>query len=169
MAFDATRAKSIFLAASEISDPAERNDYLNRECGDDADLRGRVVALLRANEAVPQSEEESHYPTRGLVSSDPPTGTVGADSARPTADPSFKDEHSGTVVAGKYTLVELIGEGGMGSVWRARQTEPVRRFVAVKLIKVGMDSRQVLMRFEAERQDVALMDHPNIAKDVDRG
>jgi hypothetical protein len=73
------------------------------------------------------------------------------------------------LVAGKYTLVEVIGEGGMGAVWRARQTEPVKRFVAVKLIKPGMDSKQVLARFEAERQALALMDHPNIAKVLDGG
>ena len=77
--------------------------------------------------------------------------------------------HADEVIAGKYTLVEPIGEGGMGAVWRARQTEPVRRYVAVKLIKAGMDSRQVVARFEAERQALALMDHPNIARVFDGG
>ncbi len=75
----------------------------------------------------------------------------------------------GTVIAGKYTLVELIGEGGMGSVYLARQTEPVRRDVAVKLIKAGADSRSVVARFEAERQALALMDHPHIARVYDGG
>ena len=75
----------------------------------------------------------------------------------------------GTVIAGKYKLIELIGEGGMGSVWRAQQTEPVKRFVAVKLIKTGMDSKAVLARFEAERQALAVMDHPNIARILDGG
>ncbi|HKB42379.1 MAG TPA: serine/threonine-protein kinase, partial [Gemmataceae bacterium] len=77
-------------------------------------------------------------------------------------------EGSGTVI-GPYKLVERIGEGGMGEVWMAQQTEPVRRMVALKLIKLGMDSRAVLARFEAERQALALMDHPNIAKVFDAG
>src|SRR5262249_7326998 len=70
---------------------------------------------------------------------------------------------------GRYKLLEAIGEGGMGAVWRAQQTEPVKRQVAVKLIKAGMDSKQVLARFEAERQALALMDHPNIARVLDAG
>ena len=73
------------------------------------------------------------------------------------------------MIAGRYKLVEEIGEGGMGAVWVAEQTEPVKRIVAVKLIKAGMDSQAVLARFEAERQALALMDHPNIAKVLDAG
>jgi serine/threonine protein kinase/tetratricopeptide (TPR) repeat protein len=88
-------------------------------------------------------------------------------NAGATAD--YPNQQAGMVIAGKYTLVEVIGEGGMGSVWRAKQTEPVKRFVALKLIKAGMDSKQVLARFEAERQALALMDHPNIAKVLDGG
>jgi len=102
----------------------------------------------------------------------PPDGgtrTFGSAAHSPTADHPSKDEHAGAVIADKYTLVEPIGEGGMGSVWRAKQTEPVKRFVAVKLIKAGMDSKQVLARFDAERQALALMDHPNIAKVLDGG
>ena len=75
----------------------------------------------------------------------------------------------GVVIAGRYTLQEKIGEGGMGEVWVAKQTEPVKRKVALKLIKTGMDSRAVLQRFEQERQALALMDHPNIAKVLDGG
>jgi serine/threonine protein kinase len=82
---------------------------------------------------------------------------------------SVAEETVGTVIAGKYKLLERIGEGGMGSVWMAQQTEPVKRHVAVKLIKSGMDSKQVLARFEAERQALAVMDHPNIAKILDGG
>src|SRR5262249_10025585 len=77
-------------------------------------------------------------------------------------------EAPGTVI-GSYKLLEPIGEGGMGTVWMAQQTEPVRRLVALKLIKAGMDSRQVIARFEAERQALALMDHPNIARVFDAG
>src|SRR5207302_2352731 len=78
-------------------------------------------------------------------------------------------ESAGAVLAGRYKLLEAIGEGGMGAVWMAQQTEPVKRLVAVKLIKAGMDSKSVLARFEAERQALALMDHPNIAKVLDAG
>jgi eukaryotic-like serine/threonine-protein kinase len=85
-------------------------------------------------------------------------------SHHPTTDPE-----AGTILAGKYRLSERIGEGGMGSVWVAHQSEPVKRKVAVKLIKPGMDSKQVLARFEAERQALAVMDHPNIAKVLDGG
>src|SRR5262249_28496839 len=121
-----------------------------------------------------------------------PTGTTGTfepEPARPeekaTADlgpgeatGTFGDTASagggvatppGAVVAGRDTPVEVIGEGGMGSVFLASQTEPVRRQVAVKLIRSGMDSRTVLARFEAERQALALMDHPNIARIYDGG
>ncbi len=78
-------------------------------------------------------------------------------------------EGAGTVVAGRYKLLECVGEGGMGAVWSAQQTAPVKRFVAVKLIKAGTDSKGVLARFEAERQALAVMDHPNIAKILDGG
>ncbi len=94
-------------------------------------------------------------------------GTVGGDGTHlrpPAAEPS-----AGTVIDGKYKLTEVVGEGGMGSVWVANQTEPVRRKVAVKLIKAGMDSKQVLARFDMERQALAVMDHPNIAKVLDGG
>src|SRR5262249_5328751 len=77
-------------------------------------------------------------------------------------------ENSGTVI-GPYKLIEQIGEGGMGTVWMAQQTEPVKRLVALKLIKAGMDSRQAIARFEAERQALAVMDHPNIARVLDGG
>ena len=77
-------------------------------------------------------------------------------------------ESPGTVI-GPYKLLEPIGEGGMGTVWMAEQTDPVKRRVAVKVVKEGMDSRQVLARFEAERQALALMEHPNIAKVLDAG
>ena len=85
------------------------------------------------------------------------------DAARPKA------EQIGTLIAGRYKLLEEIGEGGMGAVWVAEQTQPVKRKVAVKLIKAGMDSKSVLARFEAERQALALMDHPHIAKVLDGG
>jgi eukaryotic-like serine/threonine-protein kinase len=159
MAFDPARAKSLFLAAADLAVPAERAAYLDRACGEEAELRARVEALLRANDASPLSESEPAERT----------GNYAPDAPVPTTDYPRRDEQAGTVIAGKYTLVERIGEGGMGSVWRARQTESVKRYVAVKLIKAGMDSKQVLARFDAERQALALMDHPNIAKVLDGG
>ena len=92
----------------------------------------------------------------------------GGDSGT-TAHFPGKDERVGAILGGKYKLIEEIGEGGMGSVYMAQQTEPVKRLVAVKVIKAGMDSKAVLARFEAERQALAMMDHPNIAKVLDAG
>jgi serine/threonine protein kinase/tetratricopeptide (TPR) repeat protein len=146
------------LFEQALSRPAtEREGFLTRECPDPV-LRARVMALLAANAAQspidPRSDDTAQPPPRPID-----TGSYHSESA----------ESAGTVIAGKYTLVEPIGEGGMGSVWRAKQTEPVKRFVAIKLIKAGMDSRQVLARFDAERQALAMMDHPNIAKVLDGG
>ncbi|HJZ55591.1 MAG TPA: serine/threonine-protein kinase, partial [Gemmataceae bacterium] len=169
MPVDPARAKSLFLAASELANPAERAAYLKRECGGDADLRARVEALLRANDASPLPEPGVADATAAFVPEEPATARCGADASAPTSDYPGKDEQAGAVIGGKYTLVEPIGEGGMGAVWRAKQSEPVRRYVAVKLVKPGMDSRQVLARFEAERPALAVMDHPNIAKVLDGG
>ncbi|MGL4551076.1 MAG: serine/threonine-protein kinase, partial [Gemmataceae bacterium] len=152
MAIDPARAKSLFLAASDLSDPADRAAYLDRECPD-AGLRARVEALLAADAA----------------------GSDGATGTQPPAGPPLTVDHAGpaaragTALAGKYRLVEEIGAGGMGTVWLAQQSEPVKRKVAVKLIKAGMDSESVLARFDAERQALAVMDHPNIAKVLDGG
>src|SRR5262245_48956198 len=146
MAPDPARAKSIFLAASDMADPAERAAFLDRECGDNNALRVRVEALLRA---------DATGPVGASATVTPPT------DSGPTADRPAPDERVGTVIAGRYKLIEAVGEGGMGTVWMAQQTEPVKRAVAVKVIKAGMDSKTVLARFEAERQALALMDHPN--------
>ncbi len=171
MAIDAGRAKSLFLAASDMPDAAERAAYLGRECGSDAELRDRVEALLGANDAspLPPAESGDATATHAVPLAAPGKGTYSPDRLPKTEDYSDPTSHVGAVIAGKYVLVERIGEGGMGSVWRAKQTDPVKRFVAVKLIKAGMDSKQVLARFEAERQALALMDHPNIAKVLDGG
>lgn len=151
MTVDSARAKSIFLAASELPSPAQRAEYLERQCGSDGPLRARVEALLRAHDAADSNDNllsgEAYEVTRDAPAS----------------------LNAGTMVGGRYKLLESIGEGGMGSVWVAEQKEPVKRKVAVKLIKPGMDSAQVLARFEVERQALALMDHPNIAKVYDGG
>ncbi len=155
MPVDAKRAQQIFLAALEAASPAERAAVLDRECAGDMVLRSRVETLLRAH-------DEPDGPL------DRPAAE-GATGPVPAADPAGPIDGVGSVLAGRYKLLEAIGEGGMGSVYMAQQTEPVRRLVAVKVIKAGMDSRQVLARFEAERQALALMDHPNIAKVLDAG
>jgi serine/threonine protein kinase len=95
--------------------------------------------------------------------------TDGIDDSRPASSKGSGPERRGTTLGGRYKLLENIGEGGMGSVWVAEQQQPVKRRVAIKLIKAGMDSKQVLARFEAERQALAVMDHPNIAKVFDGG
>ncbi len=140
----------IFKAAVKLS-PEHRTAYLDGACGTNHELRREVESLLKAHDQ-PGPFLQSHI-------------------ARTTAtvdDPPFM-EIPGTVIAGRYKLLEAIGEGGMGTVWVAEQTQPVRRKVALKLIKAGMDSKSVLARFEAERQALAVMDHPNIAKVLDGG
>ncbi len=142
--------RSIFIAALEKDDPTERAAYLEEACADDVLLRARIERLLKAH------EPGDSFLERG------PAVLDATDNDEPIA------EHAGTVI-GPYKLIEQIGEGGMGSVWMAQQTDPVKRLVAVKLIKAGMDTRQVIARFEAERQALALMDHPNIARVLDGG
>jgi serine/threonine protein kinase/tetratricopeptide (TPR) repeat protein len=134
--------KSIFLAALDQASPEERAAYLDTACGDDHQLRAAVEALLAAYERLPAP------------------ATVAA--ARPAG------ESPGAWI-GPYKLLQQIGEGGMGTVFMAEQTQPVQRKVALKVIKAGMDSRQVIARFEQERQALALMDHPHIARVLDAG
>jgi serine/threonine protein kinase/tetratricopeptide (TPR) repeat protein len=145
----------LFLVLREISDPMERVEFLESQ-GVAPELRARIDALLSA-------ETQYQSPLDCLDDVEPRYVVL------PIQRTSLNDGASQPMIAGKYALLEVIGEGGMGSVWRAQQTEPVKRFVAVKLIKAGMDSKQVLARFEAERQALALMDHPNIAKVLDGG
>jgi eukaryotic-like serine/threonine-protein kinase len=158
MAVSARRTKDVFVAALEQEDPAARQAFLDRECADDPELRKRLDVLLQAHDAP------ASVLSRPFAEIAPETFR-----ALPTvALPAIK-ETSGVVLAGRYKLVEEIGEGGMGTVWLAHQQEPVKRLVAVKLIKPGMDSKAVLARFEAERQALALMDHANIARVLDAG
>src|SRR3954449_4330450 len=141
----------IFCAALELESQAARAAFLDRVCGD-TELRRRVERLL----AVDARGGDFLEAPAAM-----PTATVDG-NARPDV------EEPGTVI-GPYKLLEPIGEGGMGTVYMAEQVEPVRRRVALKLIKPGMDSKQVVARFEAERQALAMMDHPNIAKVHDAG
>ena len=147
---DASAAEAIFNAALAFS-AAERGAYLAGACGDNLSLRQRVEALLRAHEAPP-----------GFLPEQPDA------APRSTIFITPISEAAGTVI-GRYKLLQQIGEGGCGVVYMAEQQEPVRRRVALKVIKLGMDTKQVIARFEAERQALALMDHPNIAKVLDAG
>ncbi len=159
MAIDAVRVKQLFLAASDFADVAERAAFLALECKGDAELLSRVEALLRANDAAPMPLTSDEDASRQKA----PERTGRTEFfGDPTAS-------VGSMLAGKYKLIQEIGEGGMGSVYVAQQIEPVKRSVAVKVIKAGMDSRAVLARFEAERQALAMMDHPNIARVLDAG
>ncbi len=157
--------------------PEERAAFLEQACEGRAELLAAALALLAAHEKSGNILDRPPDPTTvSRLGLDQPAATLdetpGPDdasaAATETADYPTKSE-VGTVIAGRYTLQEKIGEGGMGEVWAAKQTEPVKRRVALKLIKTGMDSRAVLQRFEQERQALAMMDHPNIAKVLDGG
>src|SRR2546427_1623206 len=145
MADPSNREKEIFEQALDITPTEERLRFLTSACGKDAALLTRVQALLRADESG-----ESFLPEQ-------PKAAVVAITEKP-----------GDRI-GRYKLLQQIGEGGCGVVYMAEQTESVRRRVALKVIKLGMDTKQVIARFEAERQALALMDHPNIAKVLDAG
>ena len=142
--------KAIFDVARRIESEESRQQYLRHVCGDDHALLERLVALMHVHDQ-PGSFLESP-----LV------------DAAATIEQSGSVEQVGTMI-GPYQLLEQIGEGGMGVVYLATQQEPVRRQVALKVIKPGMDSKQVVSRFEADRQALALMDHPSIARVFDAG
>ena len=160
MPADPRRVKELFAAALDLPAPTDRAAFLDRECGD-PDLRLRLDALLRAHDH-PESALDRPLASPAATGPFAPAGTL-------TPNHAGRTESAGTLIAGRYKLLESIGEGGMGEVWVADQLEPIRRRVALKLIKPGMDSKTVLARFEAERQALALMDHPNIAKVLDAG
>jgi eukaryotic-like serine/threonine-protein kinase len=148
--------RDVFIAALQNEDPTERQAYLDEACARQPELRRQVEQLLRLYEGA------------GSFLEAPAAETATTGALPDTDDPASRGEAAGAGI-GPYKLIEQIGEGGMGTVWMAQQTEPVKRLVAVKLIKAGMDSKQVIARFEAERQALALMDHPNIARVLDAG
>jgi len=142
-------AEEIFNKAIELSDSAEQAEYLDRACAGNDKLRAEVDALLKWHEEAGDFLE---------VPPVDPDLTVQTSAV----------EGSGTVI-GRYKLLEKVGEGGMATVYMAEQKRPIRRRVALKIIKLGMDTKQVIGRFEAERQALAMMDHPNVAKVLDAG
>src|SRR5262245_52184449 len=145
MSGNPSREESLFDAAL-ARPPAQRREFLAQACADDAELLDQVLALLAEHEGE-----------------DNPI-----DAAAPEPLKILRDEYLGNRI-GRYKLLQTIGEGGCGVVYLAEQEEPVRRRVALKVIKLGMDTKAVIARFEAERQALAMMDHPNIAKALDAG
>src|SRR5262245_57366370 len=143
----ASKVKRIFVEASELP-PEQRSAFLDRQCAGDAQLRQAVEVLLAADQRA------------------------GSFLAGPTSNPDdvATSLHATDVMPshiGPYRIVQELGEGGFGTVYMAEQEHPVRRMVALKIIKLGMDTRRVIARFEAERQALAMMDHPNIARVFD--
>ncbi|MBL9135093.1 MAG: serine/threonine protein kinase [Verrucomicrobiales bacterium] len=147
------REAALFVAAlAKTSD--ERPRFLDDACAGDPDLRRRLEARLIAHPIVPNPSADPEVPT--------------SDGATTLEYSPVVDEVAGQML-GRYKLLEKLGEGGFGTVWAAEQREPVKRRVALKIIKLGMDTKQVVARFEAERMALAIMDHPSIAKVLDAG
>lgn len=142
--------EKIFNAAIEKKSDKERSAYLDGACHNNPDLRSRVEKLIKAHKAAGSFLHESLTITASTLDTPP------------------NIEQPGMVI-GRYKLLQQIGEGGFGVVYMAEQRHPIRRRVALKIIKLGMDTKQVVARFEAERQALAMMDHPNIAKVFDAG
>jgi WD40 repeat protein/serine/threonine protein kinase len=147
------REEQIFDRAMALDSKEDREAYLDEACAGDGDLRRRVNELVKAGKAA---EARAFLASRNSPEGEPsPSGQVHTEAPEDTI--------------GHYKLLQKIGEGGFGIVFMAEQTEPLRRRVALKVIKLGMDTRQVIARFEAERQALAMMDHPNIARVLDAG
>jgi hypothetical protein len=168
-------AKDIFNDALELS-PRDRAEFLARACDGDPELRQRVLNLLAVHDSgadfLAAATVDPRQPAFASEA-DAPLVQAALDEGGPVLGSTpgeRRAEFDGLDARiGPYKLLERIGEGGFGTVYLAEQTEPVRRRVAVKVIKLGMDTRQVIARFEAERQALAMMDHPNIARVLDAG
>src|SRR5712692_932930 len=193
MPHDPTHVEALTAAALGKATAAERAAYLEGACAGDEDLRARVKAMLHARleagaapniaapgQGVSDAPASPREPRGGAEAEKPLDPAVPEEAATPSgghlgsafggqAQPPRTSTESRATRIGPYKLLQRLGEGGMGSVWMAEQTGPVRRKVALKVIKPGMDSANVLARFEAERQALALMDHANIAKVFDAG
>jgi serine/threonine protein kinase len=157
-----SREEELFDAARKLDDPAQREGYLERVCDGDPNLRQRVETLLSVRSHAEDLFAECISALR--TSADHAESSAAArDLAR-----GCEEEQPGARL-GHYKIVQKIGEGGCGAVYMAEQEKPMRRLVALKVIKLGMDTRAVIARFDAERQALAMMDHPNIAKVLDAG
>lgn len=152
------KANDLFLLAVTLAETEQRVAFLDSACDGDVELRRQVEALLSASAQASSLLEKPAADLGHTQVYQPGDGQQAASLEGP-----------GTLLSGRYRLLEVLGEGGMGTVYIAEQIEPVRRQVALKIVKAGMDSKQVVARFEAERQALALMDHPNIARVLDAG
>jgi serine/threonine protein kinase len=157
-----SREEELFDAARNLDDPAQREEFLKRACDGDPDLRERVQTLLSVHNHAEELFTECISALR--TSADSPASTAAARGL----ERGFEEEQPGAQI-GSYKILQKIGEGGCGAVYMAEQEKPMRRLVALKVIKLGMDTRSVIARFDAERQALAMMDHPNIAKALDAG
>jgi eukaryotic-like serine/threonine-protein kinase len=173
MAIEPGRVKALFQAAIELDDTSERQAFLDREVGGDIEFRARINALLAAyyqSHSMLDQPLQANTDPGATAAAPPASGNQPPPAERALIQPADADSALlDTVIADRYKLRQQIGEGGMGTVYFAEQTQPVRRQVALKLIRAGMDSKTVLARFETERQALALMDHPNIARVLDAG
>jgi len=144
------RVRKIFFEVYKKNDPQERSEYLDHVCGSESELRAEIESLLKAHEKSGRLLENCPFVSSVSIDESPISETPGS-------------------IIDRYKLLEKIGEGGMAVVYMAEQQEPIHRKVALKIIKLGMDTKSVIARFEAERQALAMMDHPNIAKVLDAG
>jgi serine/threonine protein kinase/tetratricopeptide (TPR) repeat protein len=155
------REKAVFVEALEIADPEQRSQFLDQACGADHALRQQVEKLLALSQSAGDFFKDC-APALEPAAADAGQILSAAESA---VEPEILD----TKYIGPYKLLQKLGEGGCGVVYMAEQEQPIRRRVALKVIKLGMDTKNVIARFEAERQALALMDHPNIARVLDAG
>jgi non-specific serine/threonine protein kinase/serine/threonine-protein kinase len=151
----------IFTAAAEEDDPLQRAHLLRELCGDDSELKREIEELLARELELGSFLESLPAELQRMPSETNQTANLDGDFAE-------KSNNTGRFI-GPYKLIQAIGEGGMGEVWVAEQSEPVKRQVALKLMKGGSGSKEILARFDVERQALALMNHPNIARILDAG
>ena len=161
MSNSVAREKAVFCEAVEITDLEQRRQFLEQACGADKALRAQVEGLL----ALSHGSGDFFKECAPALEAQP----ADADQVLSAGEAALGAETPETKAIGRYKLLQRIGEGGCGVVYMAEQEEPIRRRVALKIIKLGMDTRNVIARFEAERQALALMDHPNIARVLDAG
>src|SRR5215468_5615572 len=161
MSTQVPRERAIFCQALEISDPEQQRRFLEQACGTDKALREKVEKLLRLSEGAGDFFEKC-APALEVPEGD-------ADRVLSAAESALDSELPESKRIGPYKLLQKLGEGGGGVVYMAEQEQPIRRRVALKIIRLGMDTRNVIARFEAERQALALMDHSNIARVLDAG
>ena len=157
------REKAVFCQALEIADPEQRRQFLDQACGADPALREQVERLLGVSQSAGDFFTECRPALAAAAADADPAQILSAAASALEAEPHERSR------IGPYKLLQKLGEGGCGVVYMAEQEQPIRRRVALKIIKLGMDTRNVIARFEAERQALALMDHPNIARVLDAG